>query len=179
MILTDAQIATLAADMQANAASLNLGDTIGQAAFYNADASPDYIVWNPSTSTKDVMDAITWANLTPADAPDGTAAWTNRALACQGKQFNIQTMLVGRDIIDATKANLVAGLQDALTSVPSGASGTTKSGGWANVKVALTRKASRLEKLFATGNGTASNPSLMSSNVVGQAQPNLFSGLYA
>jgi hypothetical protein len=179
MILNDAQMAILATDMQANAASLNLGDTVGQAAFYNANAVPDYFVWNPSTSTKDVMDAITWANLTPADAPDGTAAWTNRALACQGKQFNVQTMLVGRDTIDATKANLVAGLQDALTNVPSGVSGASKSGGWANVKIALTRKATRLEKLFATGNGTAANPSLMAANVVGEAQPNLFSGLYA
>jgi hypothetical protein len=165
MALNQAQLVTLKADIAADPVLSILpmsnasGDTI--AAAYNSAASPDFIVWNPSTATKDVMDAITWANLTPSDAPDGTAAWTNRALACQGKQFNIQTMLVGRDLVDATKVNLVAGLQDALTNVPSGAAGATKSGGWANVKIALTRKATRAEKLFGSGTGTAATPGLM------------------
>ena len=174
-MLTQAQKDTLAADIVVNRASIADGDTAGAAIFYNADASPDYIVWNPSTSTKDVMDAITWANLTPSDAPDGTAAWTNRALACQGKQFNIQTMLVGRDLVDATKANLVSGLQDALTNVPSGAAGASKSGGWANVKIALTRKATRFEKLLATGSGTAASPSVM--GYVGKVSPSDFNGI--
>ena len=102
MPLTQAQKDILAADIVVNRALIAEGDTAGAADFYNAPASPDYIVWNPTTATKDVMDAINWANMTPSDAADGTALWTNRALACQGKQFNIQTMLVGRDVIDAT-----------------------------------------------------------------------------
>lgn len=161
MALTPAQKTALEADIVVNRALIAEGDTAGAADFYNAPASPDYIVWNPFTLTKDVMDAITWANLTPADAADGTALWTNRALACQGKQFNVQTILVGRDVIDATRTNIRAGLQDALTNVPSGVAGALVSGGWANVKIALTRKATRIEKLFAAGNGSAATPSLM------------------
>lgn len=175
MTLTQAQIDALVADIAINRASIADGDTPGAAAFYNALAVPDCIVWNPVTAAKDLMDAVTWANLTPADAPDATTTWTNRSLACQGKQFNVQTILVGRDIIDATKANVRAGLQDALSNVPSGAAGSLVSAGWANVKTALTRKATRLEKLLSTGLGTAASPSIM--GFVGSVQPNQFNGI--
>lgn len=131
------------------------------AALYNQTATPDYWVWNTAALTKNLMDAVTWANMTPQDAPDGTATWTNRALACQGKQFNLQTMLVGRETVDGSKVNIRAGLQDALSSIPSGAAGALKSGGWAAVKLALARKATRLEKLLASGNGDVATPSTL------------------
>jgi hypothetical protein len=121
----------------------------------------DFMVWQTSMPAQTIFDAITWANLTPTDAPDGTALWTNRSLACQGKQFNLQTILSGRETINPAKANIRAGLQDALTSVPSGANGALKSGGWANVQTAMQRKATRGEKLFATGTGTAASPATM------------------
>jgi hypothetical protein len=182
MQLTQAQVDLLVADIAVNRASINAGDTAGAAAFYNALAVPDFLVWNPSTPTKDLMDAITWANMTPTDiVPDATATapvaatWLGRAIACQGKQFNIQTILVGRDFIDATKANVRAGLQDALSNLPSGLAGAAVSGGWASVKIALTRKATRLEKLLATGTGTALTPAVM--GFVGAAQPNQFNGI--
>lgn len=128
----------------------------------NTAASPDYLVWRTSTPTQDVFDAIAWANLTPSDAPDSTVVYTNRALACQGKQFNLQTMLSGREYISSNKSSIRAGLQDALTSLPSGAAGAARSGGWANVQAAMQRKATRAEKaLIASGAGTSGNPGIL------------------
>ncbi|MBL8999290.1 MAG: class I SAM-dependent methyltransferase, partial [Gemmatimonadetes bacterium] len=56
-----------------------------------------------------VFDAITWANLTPVDVPDGSAAYTNRALLCQAKQINLQILLQGRERVAA------AGLGERVT----------------------------------------------------------------
>lgn len=129
------------------------------AALYNAVASPDYFVWRSAMPTQEVFDAITWANLTPNDTPDGTQLWLNRAMACQGKQFNLQTILTGRQTIDPSKPNIRNGLQDALTNVPSGSSGNGRNAGWAALQLIMSRKATRLEKLFATGgNGSQATP---------------------
>lgn len=163
MALTQAQRAILKADIDQDPVLSVLpnsnanGDVI--AAAYNTVGT--FVVWQTAVKVKDVQDGIVWQNLTPADVPDGTLLWNNRSLACQGKQFNVQTILVGRDYIDATKANVRAGLQDALTNVPSGVSGALLSGGWANVKTALQRVVTRAEKLFATGTGTAASPGLV------------------
>lgn len=124
----------------------------------NAPVAPDFWVWKTNCSVEDIFDAIAWANLTPADVPDLTAAWTNRSLACQGKQFNIQTMLSGRQAINATKASIRTGLQDALTGVPSGAGGAIVAAGWTNVRNVLKRTASLIESIYATGAGTSANP---------------------
>ncbi len=165
MPFTSAQKDTVRADILASPDLSGMSPTsdgsYAIAALYALPAVPDYWVWNTYVQTKNVMDSVTWANMTPNDTPDGTATWTNRALACQGKQFNLQTMLVGREYIDASKANIRAGLQDALTSIPSGAGGALRSGGWTVAKVALTRKANRLEKLLASGAGTEAAPSIM------------------
>lgn len=123
-------------------------------------AIPDFMVWNKRTPVENIYDAITWANYTPADVPDTTSIWTNRALACQGKQFNIQTMLLGREFINAEKPNIRNGLQDALQSIPSGAGNANLAGGWPAVKIALTRQATRLEQLFASGVGSPAAPGL-------------------
>lgn len=170
MTLTSAQLTTLAADIAADGAlaaqPLNSDGAFAIAAAYNATASPDYYVWNPRVDVQDIEDAVVWANFTPQDAPDGTATWTNRALACQGKQFNLQLMIAGKTTLDATKPGKRTGLQDALTSIPSGASGANKTGGWNAVQLVLSRKATRGEKLFATGTGSQASPATMA--VVGQ-----------
>lgn len=129
--------------------------------FYNTVASGPYVVWQTSFPVKNAYDQIIWANLTPNDAADGTTLWTNRSLACQGKQFNIQTLLQGRESIDASKTSLRAGLQDGLTQIPSGANGTTRSAGWVALQTAMQRNANNIEKLFATGLGTTASPSVM------------------
>ncbi len=117
-----------------------------------------FSVYRTTTDVDSIFDAIQWVNLTPADNPDGTAAFTNIALACQGRQFNVQTMLVGRTFINSSKNTVRKGLQDALTNVPSGAGGALVNAGWSAVKQAMTRLANRYEAIFATGNGTSGSP---------------------
>lgn len=145
-IIADSALATARAahDTQAIADSLN-------------SASP-FIVWRTVMDTVEVLDAIVWANLTPSDAPDGTLAWQCRSLACQGKQFNLQIMLQGSTTVKPARANFRAGLQDALTNVPSGAGGALVAAGWVAVKSAMQRSATYFEKLYASGVGTSSSP---------------------
>lgn len=163
--MTPAQLATLKADIAADPAlsvyPLNSDGASAIMAAYNLPAAVDHYVWKTSMPTSEVYDQITWANLTPTDAPDGTQLWMNRAQACQGKQFNIQTLLMGRETINPSKAKVRDGLQDALTLVPSGVAGATRAAGWVQLQLVLSRKASRIEKLFATGTGSQPTPALM------------------
>jgi len=160
--LTNTQLLAIKADIAANSdLNSNPNNADGNfeiARLYNLMAVPDYYVWSSNVQIADIMDAIMWANFTPADAADGTQTWTNRSLSCQGKQFNLQTMLVGRSSIDATKANIRGGLQDAMTALPSGPGGANRSGGWATVLLTLSRKARRVEKVLAAGTGTQLAP---------------------
>ena len=163
--MTTAQLLTLNNNILiTNAASLQVFvdaiDDQSIAAWYNTLASPAFYGWRSSVPINDILDKILWANFTPTDAPDTTAQWTNRSLACQGKQFNLQTLVLGKTSLDATRANLRAGLQDALTGLPSGVSGAVLGGGWAAVQLILSRAAMRIEKLFATGTGTQAAPAL-------------------
>jgi hypothetical protein len=159
--LTLSQLQTLKADIAADP-TLNTipnngdgNDAIAKA--YAVVPSPDFFVWATDVPVQTIYDSIVWANLTPSDAPDGTQLWMNRALACQGKQFNVQILLQGQTRINGAKVNVRAGLQDALSNIPSGAAGAQVSAGWVPVRTALARKANRLEKLFANvsgGNGS-------------------------
>lgn len=119
----------------------------------NAEASPACYVWATDASVQAIRARITWANLTPADAPDGTQAWANRSLQCQGKQFSLQLIVPMTGTLDASDPNLRAGLQDALTAIRSGAGGTAQGAGWAGVQGALTRKARLIEKVLADTSG--------------------------
>lgn len=163
--MTPAQNAAIKADITANG-DLNSQPANGDGCFeiarlYNLPATPDFYVWRTNVPTAEVFDQVQWAKLTPTDAPDGTLAWQCRSLACQGKQFNLQTILTGREKIDASKPNIRAGFQDALTNVPSSAGGATQPAGWNQLQQALSRKATRLEKLLATGTGSQGSPATM------------------
>jgi hypothetical protein len=158
--MTPAQYTTLKslADADQTASALIAqGNDIGLADWMNAPTSQ--YIWRQYTPADDVFDAIVWANLTPIDAPDGTALWTNRALLCQAKQINLQIMLQGKERIATAKATTRAGLSDALLNVPSGASGATQSAGWATVKSVISRIGTRAEMALATGAGTQGSPS--------------------
>jgi len=161
--MTPAQYTTLKslADADQTASALIAqGNDIGLADWMNAPTSQ--YIWRQYTPADDVFDAIVWANLTPIDAPDGTALWTNRALLCQAKQINLQIMLQGKERIATAKATTRAGLSDALLNVPSGASGATQSAGWATVKSVISRIGTRAEMALATGAGTQGSPSVPS-----------------
>lgn len=163
MALTTAQQATLKAAILAdgvlNALPNNSDGAFEIAAQLNAQASPDFYVWRSTTSTDIILNNVVWANMTPLDAPDGTQLWMNRALACQGKQFNVQTMLVGRTSVPSGKTTFRNGLQDALTNIPAGAGGALIAAGWIAVRDSMKRLANRVEQVFATGgNGALATP---------------------
>lgn len=161
MPLTAAQLTTLKNDINADptlsAYPNNVDGNIAIAQAYNLLAAPDFFVYRTNAPVAEIFDQVTWANFTPADAPDTTVQWTNRSLACQGKQFNLQIITQGRETVNAAKTNIRAGLQDALTGLPSGTGGTTRTANWVGVRDnVLARKATRAEKLFASG-GTGAN----------------------
>ncbi len=157
MALTPTQQTVLAAailNTPAWAAFPNDTDgNVNLAAALNLQASPVFWVWSKNVSLTEIKDAIIWANLTPADAPDGTQAWANRSLQCQGKQFNLQLLLPQAGgfgaTVDASNVNFRAGLQDALTGVRSAAGGGSQTAGWSAVQQVLARRASEVEKLLS------------------------------
>lgn len=161
--MTPAQYSALKVVALADSTAANLltiGDDPGLAEWFNLNSTT--YVWRTNALSDEVLDAITWANLTPADTPDGTATYTNRALICQAKQINLQIMLQGKERINGGKASIRAGLSDALLNVPSAAGGATQSAGWAAVKGVLTRFATKAEAPFAivkaVGAGTIASP---------------------
>lgn len=162
--MTPAQLVTLKAALLADAnlsADIAAGNHGNIVSYMNADSPSGFMVWRTVVKTEDIFDAIVWSSLTPVDVPDATQEWANRSLACQGKQFNLQTILSGRQTINGTKANIRAGLQDALLNVPAGVSGALLNAGWAAVKAVLSRVATRAEALYATGTGTVASPGLL------------------
>ena len=123
----------------------------------NKEASPNFWVWATDVNVQTIRAAIVWANLTPSDTPDGTQAWANRSLQCQGKQFNIQNIVPFTGTLDASDVNLRNGLQDALQNIRSGAGGASQDAGWSAVRSTLARKAKYAEKILAdtaTGDGS-------------------------
>lgn len=158
--MTPAQLATLKADILANPdlnnQPMNSDGAFEIARLYGLPASPAFHVYKNDINSQDLFDKIDFAKMTPADAPNDTQAWANRSLCCQGKQFNLQ-LILDRSVIDATKSQTRATLQDALTNIPSGVGGATVSA-WVPVRDSLYTAANRLEKLFATGLGTTGSP---------------------
>lgn len=161
MNLTIQQLQTLAAAIAAETNpgfvyDRGMGNLGSMADFFNTDSTN--IVWKSFTSVEDIFNNVTWQNLTPTDAPDTSQLWMNRALMCQGKQFNLQTMLLGRQSLRTDKTAIRAGLQDCLTNVPSGAGGAVVGGGWPNVKLIIQRAARKGESLYLSGTGTSAAP---------------------
>lgn len=176
MPLNSAQLATLKADILANNAVLSFGPYTGQtvaqvaalsprpseaniriAEWYNLAASPQFVVWR-DLPMESVLSLITYASMTPTDSPDGTQTWANRSLSCQGKQFNLQNLTIGRSTAPMKRTNYRSAMQDCLTGLPAGAGGATISANWVGVRDAAKFDATNGEKLFATGTGSAGSP---------------------
>ena len=179
MSLTTAQLQTLQNDIATNpalTAFLAAGDVNSIKAFY--DQNSTFVVNRSTTPISVIQDATIFANFTPANptvAPTnaidvvaavnnliGAINQQNMLLACQGKQFNFQNILGAAGFsgnIATGKSNIVSGLQDACSQIPSGPNGANKSGGWAGgIQLAIQRLATNGEKLFATGTGTIASP---------------------
>jgi hypothetical protein len=133
------------------------------AAWYNLIAVPDYIVWR-DLPMETVLGLITYANMTPVDVvpttPDlSVQVFMARALTCQGKQFNLQNLTIGRTTAPMKRTNYRAALQDCLTNIPAGVSGALIAANWVGVRDAAKFQAKNIEKLFASGAGTTAAPS--------------------
>lgn len=168
--MTPAQQITIKADMLgASNAALSAwiigNDWQRVAEYYNSDSATN--VWRPDAPVDPIKGAVLWANLTPAEAPDGTTSWTNRALACQGKQFNLQLMLGQQSggTVPGDLPSFRTGLQDALTNIPSGVAGAIMGGGWATVQTFLRRAGTRFEALFSTVDGAANKSAVYGQRV--------------
>ena len=116
----------------------NANEHGAMAAFYNEAANPAFTVWRSSTPAADVFNAITWKNFTPADTPDGTALYTNRAYHALLCQQNIMILMQGASSIATGRANVRNLLNDALSTLYTAAGGASQSAGWLAVKARST-----------------------------------------
>lgn len=152
-MLTSNQLQTLKTAVlsdPAAAAYRTAGDSYGLKLWLDGASATS--VWRTDAPVAAIIDAINWANYTPNDAADSTVIYTNRALLAQTKQMNLQLMLQGRQTLDASKANLRAGLRDAVIQVPTGTAGAMTSPGGAGGATVLNvcvRTATRAEAALA------------------------------
>lgn len=168
MALTIAQLATLKADIllnsDMNTQPMTSGGAFAIAALYNVVGLVD--VWRTEAPVSAIYDAITWTNFTPVDSIPAINSLSGNGELLQYwcrqgiiniKQMNLQNMLIGRNSVDASKANLRAGLRDCVIAIPAGALGINVVAGGANgatVMIAMLRKATRYEALFAPTTAT-------------------------
>lgn len=165
--LTPTQITALKADFvhrttvgdalfsQALADAANSGNDQAIADFYNTIVVPTFFVWQTAVPVNDILNAITWANFTPAAAvnnPD-LQTWMNRCLSAQTKQMNLQNLLLNRTVIDASRDNIRAGFQDCLSGLATGPAGAQTDAGSAAVNAVLSRGARLVEKVLANTAG--------------------------
>ena len=141
MPLTAAQAATLRATINADpvmsAYPINTDGFYELAAYLNKDASPDYIVWRTNVPVEEIMgNGFVWT------AVDTLAAGKAR----------IWEWMTQLGYINPSKVNVRQGVADAF-----GANSAMTNGIIPHCK----RKATRAEKLFATGTGTDSSPATM------------------
>lgn len=122
----------------------------------NAPYSPATKAWNRFAPVDAIHDAIDDTKYTPVDAPAETLIGLQRIGVINIKQMVVQTKLVGREHVDATKATLRASLKDGVSQVPAGASGANVNPGGVggvNVLNACLRPqgVTVIEKLLSTG----------------------------
>lgn len=161
-MLTDTQYSALKAHIQTNqdlAALVTAGEYGPVADALNLPYSPETRAWDRFVAIDRIHDAIDYTKYTPADAPNETLLGLQRMGAINIKQMNLQTMTMGREFLDASKANVRNGLKDATTAVPAGPNGANvHPGGGSGVAVmsACLREAlvTKVEKLFSAGPAT-------------------------
>lgn len=139
----------------------------------NKLSNPVFNVWDTEASATSIMDAVDFSKYTPNDAVPtdsqlNAEIWKARAQASTIKRDNLWAILdVTNGLINASKANVRAGLRDAVIGVPTGASGaSTAPGGSSGVNVlnACVRSARLIEKVLATGPATTGT---VTANIMG------------
>lgn len=151
----------------------------------NTIATPDFMVWNTETSATDIVNAVIWDRYTPNVAVPtdsqlsgglvfDSEIWRTRAHAAQIKRDNLWALLdVTNGFLNAAKANIRAGLRDAVVSLPTGNGGSSVNSGGVdgvNVLTACTRKARLIEKVLTTGAATTGTVTADVMGFVGEIQ---------
>ena len=152
--MTPAQLVTfkndIAADGTLNALSRTEDSATVIAAAYNAAASPDYWVWRTSVTKNEYVSA------TSVDST--TFNWTGTGFIARsaGEQAAWRELFNGANACNPSLANV----RQAFTDIFSGATAPAPANR-THLAAISRRKASRAEKLFATGAGSTAAPSLM------------------
>ena len=182
MKMTNAQLATLKANIAANANTIPAGQSwsgafvglaintlpyqtnadaaVAIAGWYNQVATPNFFGNYSSVPLTDIKNAVAYKNFTPVDpvpVADVLSATIHMARTTLAAAFamNLNNLLLGGSgTLDCTKPNIVQGLKDTLnTGMPTGANGNPLDGGWNVVKTVICRLGTFLEKVFADISG--------------------------
>ena len=148
--LTPAQKAALAADVQADQAAKALydgGDMGALATYYNQDASPDFWVWRTAVAESDYTGLV---------SPDGTTwSWTTYINRSQAERDGWARLFASSyGYTNPSQLNVRQGVADIF----SGAGGAAQR---THLLAMSRRKATRFEKVFATGTGSTLSPATL------------------
>jgi hypothetical protein len=149
MALTAEQLPILQADIEADEALNaieNSPDGNAQIALqYSVVASPDYWVWRTF---------VTRAEYVGTPSPDGTMwSWTSFISRSQGERDGWRELMADGGVNPS-----FLNVRQGMTDIFSGAQGAAQR---AHCAAISRRKANRVEKLYATGTGSASSPGSM------------------
>lgn len=147
MPLTAAQNLSIKNDILAspdlNAFPNTMDGAYGIAELYNKPASPDFVVWKTRLHEQEIT------SLTSAE---GTVwSWPAFISRSVGEQAGWSRMFNGTYVIDPSLAQIRNGIADIF-------SGGTGAAQRAHLLAIAKEKASRIEKLLATGTGTTADP---------------------
>lgn len=153
MQLSQAQLATLKSDLAANFPALPDEEAAAQ---YNAAASPDFWVWKTKV-TKD--------ELTNSTSVDGTTFnWTGAGFITrsQGERDAWRELFNGSNSVNPSLPQVRQAFSDIFSggTAPAPANRT-------HLTTVSRRKATRGEKLFATGTGSTASPAVMGAGAEG------------
>ncbi len=155
MTLTPAQKAAIKADIIAdatlNAFPNNSDGAFAIAAIYNIAASPDFWVWRTAVTKSELVNSV---------GPDATTFnWTGNGFITRsvGEQTAWQELFNGVQSVNPSLANVRQAFSDIFSGTGNAASNRT------HLLAVARRRASRIEKLLATGTGSTASPAVMGS----------------
>lgn len=153
MTLTPAQLTTLKNDLAASefsGAAKNSDTAFAVAAAYNANASPDFWVWRTRVSKDELVGAT---------SVDGTTfSWTGTGFItrAQGERDAWRELFNGAGFCNPS----LPSVRQAFADIFSGATAPAPANR-THLTATARRKATRAEKLFATGTGSTASPAVM------------------
>lgn len=152
MALTPAQLAALKADILADPTLSTFPNTpdgaFAVADAYNQPAAPDWWVWRTSVSQLEIVTATSVDNT--------TWSWPAYIARTQGERDGWREMFADTGSVNAALPNTRQGFADIFSGNTNNAPAQRT-----HLSAIGRRKATRAEKLFATGTGSAASPGTM------------------